>query len=109
MTNEEKMRVAIEIAKESLKNGELPVGAVIFRGDDIVAKACSSGEDSAKYLRHAEMKVLWEADSMGYSYSERREMQLYVTMEPCMMCLGAATSFYISEIFYAHESPLMER
>ena len=47
MTNEEKMRVAIEIAKESLENGELPVGAVIFRGDDIVAKACSSGEDSA--------------------------------------------------------------
>ena len=102
MTNKEKMRVAIEVAKESLKNGELPVGAVIFRGDEIIAKACSSGEDSAKYLRHAEMKALWEADSIGYSYSERCEMQLFVTMEPCMMCLGAATSFYISEIFYAH-------
>lgn len=106
MTNEEKMRVAIEVAGESLKNGELPVGAVIFRGDEIVAKACSSGEDSAKYLRHAEMKALWEADSMGYSYSERCEMQLFVTMEPCMMCLGAAASFYIGEIFYAHESPI---
>ena len=49
MTNEEKMRVAIEVAKESLKNRELPVGAVIFRGDEIVVKACSSGEDSAKF------------------------------------------------------------
>ena len=106
MTNEEKMRVAIEVAKESLINGELPVGAVIFRGDVLVAKANSSGEGSAKYLRHAEMKALWKADSVGYSYAERCEMQLFVTMEPCMMCLGAATSFYISEIFYAHESPI---
>ena len=65
MTNEEKMRVAIEVAGESLKNGELPVGAVIFRGDEIVAKACSSGEDSAKYLRHAEMKALWDADQIS--------------------------------------------
>ena len=106
MTSEEKMRIAIETAKESLKSGELPVGAVIFCGDEIVAKANSSGEDSAKYLRHAEMKALWAADSVGYSYAERHEMQLFVTMEPCMMCLGAATSFYISEIFYAHESPI---
>ena len=106
MTNEEKMRVAIEEAKKSLKNGEFPVGAVIFRGDEIVAKASSSGEGSAKFLRHAEMKALWEADSMGYSYSKRCEMQLFVTMEPCMMCLGAAASFFISEIFYAHESPI---
>lgn len=106
MTNEDKMRVAIEVAKESLKNGELPVGAVIFLGDEIVAKASSSGESSAKYLRHAEMKALWKADSLGYSYSKRIKMQLFVTMEPCMMCLGAATSFYIGEIFYAQESPI---
>ncbi len=106
MTNEEKMRIAIEAAEESLKNGELPVGAVIFLGDEIVARACSSGEDSAKYLRHAEMKALWEADELGYKYPDRCKMQLFVTMEPCMMCLGAATSFYISEIYYAHESPI---
>lgn len=106
MTNEEKMLIAIEVAKKSLKNGELPVGAVIFLGDEIVAKASSSGEDSNKYLRHAEMKALWEADSMGFPYSMRCKMQLFATMEPCMMCLGAATSFYISEIYYAHESPI---
>lgn len=52
------------------------------------------------------MKALWEADSMGYSYRDRCKMQLFVTMEPCMMCLGAAASFYIGEIFYAHESPV---
>ena len=63
------MHVAIEIAKESLKNGELPVGAVIFQGGEIVAKAYSSGEDSARYLRHAEMKALWEAGSMGLRVS----------------------------------------
>lgn len=106
MTNEEKMRLAIAEAAKSLENGELPVGAVIFLGDEIVAKACSSGEDSAKYLRHAEMKALWEADSLGYPYAQRCQMQLFVTMEPCMMCLGAATSFYISEVYYAHESPI---
>ncbi|WP_312501106.1 deaminase [Lacrimispora sp.] len=95
MTVEEKMILAIQVGEIALKNGELPVGAVIFKGNEIVGKAYSSGESSKIYLRHAEMKVLWEVDEKGYSVRERKKMQLFVTLEPCMMCLGAAMGFFI--------------
>jgi tRNA(adenine34) deaminase len=106
MTVEEKMILAIQVGEIALKNGELPVGAVIFKGNEIVGKAYSSGESSKIYLRHAEMKVLWEVDEKGYSVRERKKMQLFVTLEPCMMCLGAAMGFFIGEVYYALESPV---
>lgn len=106
MTIEEKMRLAIRIGEQSLENVELPVGAVIFKGDEIVGTACSFGESSRIYLRHAEMNVLWEADKKGFSLRERKEMQLFVTLEPCMMCLGAAMGFFIGEVYYSVESPI---
>lgn len=106
MTIEEKMRTAIEIGEKSLTNGELPVGAVIFKGDEIIGSAYSSGESKRVFLRHAEMKVLWEVDQMGYSVSDRKSMQLFVTLEPCMMCFGAAMGFFVGEIYYSLSSPI---
>lgn len=106
MTIEEKMRVAINVGKKSLDNGELPVGAVIFKGDEIIGTAYSSGESKKIFLRHAEMKVLWEADQMGYSITDRKSMQLFVTLEPCMMCFGAAMGFFIGEVYYSLKSPI---
>ena len=106
MNTEDKMNVAIEVAKASLQNGDLPVGAAIFRNDDLILSACSSGENDNMFLRHAEMNALWSADMRQYSYIERTQMQLFVTMEPCMMCLGAAMAFFMGEIYYALESPI---
>lgn len=106
MTIEEKMRVAIKVGKKSLTNGELPVGAVIFKDDEIIGTAYSSGESKKVFLRHAEMKVLWEVDQMGYSVADRKNMQLFVTLEPCMMCFGAAMGFFIGEIYYSLRSPV---
>lgn len=106
MTVDEKMRIAIEIGKNSLKQGELPVGAVLFMGNEIVGKSYSSGENERQFLRHAEMKVLWEIDERGYSVKDRKGMQLFVTLEPCMMCLGAAMGAFIGEIYYSVSSPI---
>lgn len=106
MTVEEKMMTAIMAGEKSLEHGELPVGAVIYKGEEIIGKAYSSGESSNIYLRHAEMKVLWEVDEKGYSVKERKAMQLFVTLEPCMMCLGAAMGFFIGEVYYSIESPI---
>lgn len=106
MNIEHKMQMAIDVAKKSLLNNEMPIGAVIFHGDEIISQAYSSGELSRIYLQHAEMKALYEADLRGYPVSMRKEMQLFVTLEPCMMCLGAAMSFFIGEIYYALEAPI---
>ncbi len=106
MNIEEKMRITIDEARESLPRLEFPVGAVIFSGDEIVSRAHSSGESSLEFLLHAEMVALLKADKLRYLPSQRRKMQLFTTLEPCMMCLGAAMSFYIGEIYYALESPI---
>lgn len=106
MTLEDKMRIAIDMSRNSLHNKELPVGAVIFYGDEIISMAYSSGELNQVYLQHAEMKALLEADSKGFSVETRKKMQLFVTLEPCMMCLGASMSFFIGEIYYALNAPV---
>jgi len=106
MNNEEKMRMTIEEWRKSLVNRELPVGAIIFKGDEVISRAYSSGESTLEFLPHAEMAALWEADKRHYLPPDRKKMQLFITLEPCMMCLGAAMSFYIGEIYYALESPI---
>lgn len=106
MEIEEKMRITIDEARKSLVYKEFPVGAVIFLGDEIISCAHSSGESKLEFLPHAEMAALLKADKMHYLPSERKKMQLFTTLEPCMMCLGAAMSFYIGEIYYALEAPI---
>lgn len=106
MDIEEKMRVTIDEARKSLVNRECPIGAVVFYGDDIISRAHSSGESKLEFLPHAEMVALLQADTLHYLPSQRKKMQLFTTLEPCMMCLGAAMSFFIGEIYYALESPI---
>jgi tRNA(adenine34) deaminase len=106
MTNEEKMQMTIEEGRKSLINKEFPVGAIIFKGDEVISRAHSSGESALEFLPHAEMAALLEADKRHYLPPDRKKMQLFTTLEPCMMCLGAAMSFFIGEIFYALEAPI---
>jgi tRNA(adenine34) deaminase len=102
----EKMRTTIEEAGKSLSEREFPVGSVIFLGDTIISRAHSSGESKLDFLLHAEMAALLKADKLHHLPSERKKMQLFTTLEPCMMCLGAAMSFFIGEIYYALEAPV---
>ena len=106
MNIEEKMRITINEARKSLVNMEFPVGAVIFNGDEIISRAHSSGESKLEFLPHAEIAVLLEADKLHHFPRERKKMQLFTTLEPCMMCLGAAMSFFIGEVYYALEAPI---
>lgn len=105
MTNLEKMTYTYKVAQQALESGEMPISAVIFLDDQVISQTYTSEKSDGKFLVHAELKALQMAERDSPSFKERRRMQLFTTLEPCMMCLGAAVSFFIGEIHYALEAP----
>lgn len=105
MTSEEKMRIVLTLAEEGMKQGELPIAAIIFHGDNIVSKAYTTENKEGRYLVHAELKAMLEMDKENYPINIRKQMQLFTNLEPCMMCFGTAIHSFIGEVYYSLESP----
>ena len=101
----EKMNITIDLAEEALAKGEMPISACVFFEDQVVAKAHTSEKSDGRLLVHAELKALLEADILKYSIGDRKKLQLYTTLEPCLMCYGAALSFFLGEIYYSLKAP----
>lgn len=99
------MRQALALAAEALRFGEFPIAAVVVLGDRIIASASATEQRERRFLGHAEFLALEQADRLGLSVDERRAARLFTTLEPCLMCMGAAMSFFLGEITYALESP----
>lgn len=94
------MKIAIQEAKEAAIAQEVPVGAVITCGDQLIAKAHNQTETLNDVTAHAEMLALTAAmDSMSSKYLT--ECTLYITLEPCVMCAGAIGLSQIKKIVYA--------
>ena len=98
------MRKALEQAKTALAAGEFPVGCVIADQADVVANGARSGSAGShpNELDHAEINALRCLQTLDYDGSAE-ELTLYSTMEPCLMCFGAAVLNNISRIVYAYE------
>ena len=97
------MTEALAYARRSLETGEMPIGAVVALDGDVVAGASWRGDFDSGLLRHPELVALLEADaSVG---RRRRDAVLYTTLEPCLMCMGAAMSFFVRSVVYALASP----
>ena len=81
------MRLALEKAREAAQKGEVPVGAVVARGDDVISCAANEREYSLDPTAHAEVLAIREA---ARKLGSRRltGCTLYVTLEPCPMCAG---------------------
>ena len=101
----ERMNITIDLAEEALAKGEMPISACVFFEGRVVAKAHTSEKSDGRLLVHAELKALLEADILKYSIQDRKKLQLYTTVEPCLMCYGAALSFYLGEICYSLKAP----
>lgn len=99
------MREALKVAWLGLERGELPIGAVIVQDEQIVASAHTQEKAQGRLLVHAELLALEEADRITPFPGRRRDVKMFVTGEPCLMCLGAAMSFFLGEIYYGHEIP----
>lgn len=99
------MRKTLTLAEEALKLGELPIAALVVLDDRILGAATTAEKREQRLLVHAELLALEAADRLVPFPGRRRDVQLYTNLEPCMMCLGAAMSFKVSELYFALASP----
>lgn len=93
------MQKALELAKISAAEGEVPVGAIIVKGDEIVGTGRNRREYGKNALYHAEIEAI---DNACKTLSGWRlwECDMYVTLEPCPMCAGAIINSRIKTVYY---------
>jgi tRNA(adenine34) deaminase len=98
------MKRALMEAQQALDIGEIPVGAVIVANDQIIARAHNLTEQLHDFTAHAEMQAYTSASNyFGNKYLN--ECTLYVTLEPCVMCAGAAFWTRIGRIVFGAPDP----
>jgi tRNA(adenine34) deaminase len=103
-TDEYFMREAIKEARQAYEKDEVPVGAVIVCNDRIIARAHNLTEQLTDVTAHAEMQAFTAAAGfLGSKYLDG--CSLYVTLEPCVMCAGAAYWTQISKIVFGAFDP----
>ena len=98
------MRLALDLAAQAAAAGEVPVGAVITRGDAVIAQARNAMRGSTDPTAHAEMVAIRAAaEALGTSRLD--ECTLWVTLEPCAMCAAAIGIARLAELRFAAEDP----
>ena len=93
------MGEALALAREAAAEGEVPVGCVIVRGDEIVGRGRNRREKDKSALAHAEIEAIGEACARLGGW-RLWECTLYVTLEPCAMCAGAILNARIPRVVY---------
>ena len=99
------MRQVLALAGEALELGEFPIAAIVVLDGKVIGRATASERREKRFLGHAELVALEEADRLSLVLEERRRAKLYTNLEPCLMCIGAAMSFFLGGICYGLESP----
>lgn len=98
------MRQALREARAAAEEDEVPIGAVVVAGDRVVARAHNQTERLHDVTAHAEMLAFTAAaEALGGKYMQ--ECTLYVTVEPCPMCAGAAGWAQVGRIVYGAPDP----
>lgn len=93
------MLAAYEMAKQAYDDGEVPVGAVIVRNNEIIARGRNRREKAKNALLHAEIEAI---DNACKTLGGWRlwNCELYVTLEPCPMCAGAIINAHIPKVYF---------
>jgi tRNA(adenine34) deaminase len=98
------MRRALDLAAEAAAAGEVPVGAVVTRGDEVVAESRNAMRGSLDPTAHAEVVAIRAAaEALGQPRLD--DCTLWVTLEPCAMCAAAASVARFKAIRYAADDP----
>ena len=103
-TDELMMRRALELAQRAGANGDVPIGAVVARGDEVLGQAGNERELRRDPTAHAEVLALREASERLGGW-RLLETTIYVTLEPCPMCAGAITLARVPRLVYGAADP----
>jgi tRNA(Arg) A34 adenosine deaminase TadA len=98
------MRRALDLAREAAEDGEVPVGAVVTCGDEIIAEARNAMRGSSDPTAHAEMVAI-RAAAAKLGTSRLDECTLWVTLEPCAMCAAAVAVARMKALRFAADDP----
>ena len=100
------MDLALELAREAASEGEVPVGCVIVRKDQVVGRGRNRRETGKTALGHAELDAISEACRTLGGW-RLWECTLYVTLEPCPMCAGAILNARVKRVWYGARDEAM--
>lgn len=98
------MRMALDLAREAANLGEVPVGAVVVKDGEVVGRGFNRPIDLHDPTAHAEIMALRDAARNLGNY-RLPHCQLYVTLEPCVMCSGAIMHARIAQVIYGARDP----
>jgi tRNA(adenine34) deaminase len=98
------MRLALDLAARAGDAGEVPVGAVVVSGGEVIARGANGREATRDPTAHAEVIALREAAKVTGSW-RLLGTTLYVTLEPCPMCAGALVASRVSRVVFAAPDP----
>jgi tRNA(adenine34) deaminase len=104
MHDEDFMGLAIEQARAALDHDDVPIGAVVTRGEEVLAAARNEREVRGDPTAHAEILALRSASEKVGSW-RLEGCTLYVTLEPCPMCAGAAVLARLDRVVYGPQDP----
>lgn len=98
------MRIALDRAREAAAQGEVPVAALIMRGDDVLAIASNAMRQRHDPTAHAEIVAIRDACAL---IGDQRLVgcDLWVTLEPCAMCAAAIAQARIARLYYGASDP----
>lgn len=98
------MRLALEQAATAQANGEVPVGAVLVRGDEVIARGANRPIATHDPTAHAEVEAL-RAGGKALSSYRLTDTTLYVTLEPCVMCASAIVHARVKRLVFGAWDP----
>lgn len=98
------MNRAIELAEQAAAIGEVPIGAIVVKDNQIIGQAYNLREKTMRATAHAELMAIEDANQRSNAW-RLEGASLYVTLEPCPMCAGAIINARLKEVIYGASDP----
>ena len=98
------MRIALLEAKKAASEDEVPIGCVIVKDNKVISRGHNKREAKNDVTSHAEIEAIRKASKKLNDW-QLIGCDLYVTIEPCLMCMGAIIQSHIKNIYYGSEDP----